>query len=144
MEDLRKTATSIITLCFVEVCAYLYFFGFSYGFIPVFAIVVFTVIPILWSLSRRRNTQDFKKEEQKKESARIYSKEDRTFINLNLLTKEEEIHLRVFELPLKKHSRKELKNQYRLLAKKYHPDITGGSPEKMLKINTSRDFLLKK
>jgi len=49
--------------------------------------------------------------------------------------------LEILSLP-KLIKRKEIKDQYRFLAKKYHPDI-GGSEEKMESINYAYKLLLK-
>ena len=106
-------------------------FGLAFLFIVVTLFNFIIYIFIIDQLEKQKEQEEFKK--QFGEGS--YSKED--------IVKKHILNLFEENLPLAQITKSDVKKQYRLMAKKYHPDVYKGDEEdKFTSINSSYTFLL--
>lgn len=106
-------------------------FLFSLSFIFIFFINYGLYVFIINQINRQKEQEEFKKQFGEGN----YSKKD--IVNKHI------INLFETNLDEKQLTRNEIKKQYRLMAKKYHPDVyNGNDSDKFASINLSYNFLL--
>jgi len=104
---------------------------FSLSFIIMFFINYALYIFIIDQINKQKEEEEFKKQFGEGN----YSKKD--------IVKKHIINLFEADLDEKQLTRNEIKKQYRLMAKKYHPDVYDGiQDDKFASINLSYNFLL--
>jgi len=106
-------------------------FIFAFNFLIVFLINNGFYIFIISQINKQKEQAEFKKQFGEGN----YSQDD--------IIKKHIFNLFETNLNLKDLTRSEIKKQYRLMAKKYHPDVyNGGQKDKFTSINLSYNFLL--
>lgn len=128
--NIIKKIKSILLLLFIFNWI-VFSFLFALSFLLIFLINNGFYIFIISQINKQKEQAEFKKQFGEGN----YSKED--------IVKKHILNLFEYEIEVKQLTRAEIKKQYRLMAKKYHPDVYKGSEkDKFTSINLSYNFLL--
>ncbi len=126
IRQIKKVSLFIFIANWVFV-SFLFALAFSIMFFINYSFYVF----ILNQIKKQKEQEEFRKQF----GEGTYSKQD--------ITKTHIINLFEVNIDVKKLTRSDVKKQYRLMAKKYHPDVyKGNEKDKFTSINKSYNFLL--